>query len=185
MMEGPFAEFTGYLAGDRSPKPTIRVTAITHRNNPILRGTIEGSLPGRYSENAVCSSIMRAADRLERARPRRRAGHHRRVVPAGAGRHQPADPDEAELSRPGQAGRQRDLGLVGRACALQAHHGGRRRHRHPRLRRGRLGDRASGQRRRGRHRHHAVDVRRRPRSRRRASATAIRRCSAPASGTGC
>jgi 4-hydroxy-3-polyprenylbenzoate decarboxylase len=60
-MEGPYAEFTGYLAGDRSPKPTIRVTAITHRNDPILRGTIEGSMPGSYSENAVCSSIMRAA----------------------------------------------------------------------------------------------------------------------------
>ena len=60
-MEGPYAEFTGYLAGDRSPKPTIRVTCITHRNDPILRGTIEGSMPGSYSENAVCSSIMRAA----------------------------------------------------------------------------------------------------------------------------
>jgi UbiD family decarboxylase len=61
VMEGPFAEFTGYVAGDRVPKPTIRVTAITHRNDPILRGTIEGSLPGSFSENAVCSSIMRAA----------------------------------------------------------------------------------------------------------------------------
>ena len=61
VMEGPFAEFTGYVAGDKSPKPAIRVTAITHRNNPILRGTIEGALPGSYSENAVCSSIMRAA----------------------------------------------------------------------------------------------------------------------------
>jgi UbiD family decarboxylase len=61
LMEGPFAEFTGYVAGDRSPKPTIRVTCITHRNDPILRGTIEGALPGSYSENAVCSSIMRAA----------------------------------------------------------------------------------------------------------------------------
>jgi UbiD family decarboxylase len=61
VMEGPFAEFTGYVAGDRSPKPTIRVTAITHRNNPTLRGTIEGALPGSFSENAVCSSIMRAA----------------------------------------------------------------------------------------------------------------------------
>ena len=60
-MEGPFAEFTGYVAGDRSPKPTIRVTAITHRKDPILRGTIEGSMPGSYSENGVCSSIMRAA----------------------------------------------------------------------------------------------------------------------------
>jgi UbiD family decarboxylase len=59
-MEGPFAEFTGYFAGDRAPKPTIRVTAITHRNDPILRGTIEGALPGSYSENAMTSSIMRA-----------------------------------------------------------------------------------------------------------------------------
>ena len=60
-MEGPFAEFTGYVAGDRSLKPTIHVTAITHRTDPILRGTIEGSMPGSFSENGVCSSIMRAA----------------------------------------------------------------------------------------------------------------------------
>jgi 4-hydroxy-3-polyprenylbenzoate decarboxylase len=60
-MEGPFAEFTGYVAGERAPRPTVRVTCITHRNNPILRGTIEGSMPGSFSENAVCSSIMRAA----------------------------------------------------------------------------------------------------------------------------
>ena len=52
-MEGPFAEFTGYVAGDKSPKPTIRVTAIPHRNNPILRGAIEGSLPGSVSENGI------------------------------------------------------------------------------------------------------------------------------------
>jgi len=61
LQEGPFAEFTGYLAGDASPKPPIRVTCITHRKDPILRGTIEGALPGSYSENAVTSSIMRAA----------------------------------------------------------------------------------------------------------------------------
>jgi len=29
MQEGPFAEFTGYVAGERNPRPTIRVTAIT------------------------------------------------------------------------------------------------------------------------------------------------------------
>jgi UbiD family decarboxylase len=70
VMEGPFAEVTGYLAGDRSPKPTVRVTCVTHRSDPILRGTIEGSLPGSFSENAVCSSIMRSAsawDILDRA----------------------------------------------------------------------------------------------------------------------
>src|SRR5947199_6941610 len=61
LIEGLSAEFTGYVAGDRCPKPTIRVTCITHRNDPILRGTIEGSMPGSYSENGVCSSIMRAA----------------------------------------------------------------------------------------------------------------------------
>ncbi|HEX6143730.1 MAG TPA: UbiD family decarboxylase [Geminicoccaceae bacterium] len=61
VLEGPFAEFTGYVAGDRSPKPTCRVTCITHRDDPILRGTIEGSLPGSFSENAMCSSIMRSA----------------------------------------------------------------------------------------------------------------------------
>jgi 4-hydroxy-3-polyprenylbenzoate decarboxylase len=60
-VEGPFAEFTGYVAGERSPKPTIRVTCVTHRNNPILRGCIEGTLPGSYAENGMCSSIMRAA----------------------------------------------------------------------------------------------------------------------------
>jgi len=59
--EGPFAEFTGYIAGDPAPKPVIRVTAITHRNDPILRGTIEGAIPGSYSENTTTSSIMRAA----------------------------------------------------------------------------------------------------------------------------
>ncbi len=61
VMEGPFAEFTGYVAGDRAPKPAVRVTCITHRTDPILRGTIEGSMPGSYSENAICSSIMRSA----------------------------------------------------------------------------------------------------------------------------
>jgi UbiD family decarboxylase len=61
LMEGPYAEFTGYLASERSLKPAIRVTCITHRNDPILRGTIEGCLPGSYSENAVGSSIMRSA----------------------------------------------------------------------------------------------------------------------------
>ena len=92
LMEGPYAEFTGYLAGDRSPKPTIRVTAITHRNDPILRGTIEGSMPGSYSENGDVLLDHARRHRLERARPRRRARHHRRLVPAGADRHQRPDP---------------------------------------------------------------------------------------------
>ena len=109
-MEGPYAEFTGYFAGDRSPKPTIRVTAITHRNDPILRGTIEGCMPGSYSENAMISSIFRSSTAwnvLDRAGvpgiidvwgPPVQAGINLIVA------HQ------ADLSRPGQAGRQRDVG---------------------------------------------------------------------------
>jgi UbiD family decarboxylase len=60
-MEGPYGEFTGYYAGDQGPKHTIRVTAVTHRNDPILQGTTEGTLPGLLSENGIMSSVQRAA----------------------------------------------------------------------------------------------------------------------------
>ncbi len=60
-MEGPFGEYTGYYAGDQGPKHSIRVTAITHRNNPILVGAIEGTLPSMMTENSIMSSIQRAA----------------------------------------------------------------------------------------------------------------------------
>ena len=59
--EGPYAEFTGYYATERTKKETMRVTCITYRNNPIFRGTIEGALPESYSENAIMSSIQRSA----------------------------------------------------------------------------------------------------------------------------
>ncbi|MPY71656.1 MAG: UbiD family decarboxylase [Alphaproteobacteria bacterium] len=59
--EGPYAEFTGYYAMERTPKHNTRVTCITHRNKPIFRGTVEGAVPGSYSENEVMSSIMRSA----------------------------------------------------------------------------------------------------------------------------
>jgi len=60
-MEGPFGEYTGYFGGDQCPKHRIKVTAITHRDNPIFRGTIEGNLPKMLSENAIMSSVQRAA----------------------------------------------------------------------------------------------------------------------------
>jgi 4-hydroxy-3-polyprenylbenzoate decarboxylase len=40
-MEGPFGEYTGYY-GERAKRPVIKVTCITHRNDPIFRGTLEG-----------------------------------------------------------------------------------------------------------------------------------------------
>jgi 4-hydroxy-3-polyprenylbenzoate decarboxylase len=59
--EGPYAEFTGYYATERSPKHTTQVTCITHRDDPIFRGTLEGAIPGSLGENAVMSSIQRSA----------------------------------------------------------------------------------------------------------------------------
>ena len=50
-MEGPFAEFPGYCGGQPSPKPVVKVTCITHRDDPIARGALEGTRPGFPSED--------------------------------------------------------------------------------------------------------------------------------------
>ncbi len=36
MDEGPFGEYTGYVAGGVQPRPICKVTAVTYRNDPIL-----------------------------------------------------------------------------------------------------------------------------------------------------
>ena len=59
--EGPYAEFTGYYAPERTRKHTTRVTCITHRDDPIFRGTVEGAIPGSVGENPIMSSIQRSA----------------------------------------------------------------------------------------------------------------------------
>jgi 4-hydroxy-3-polyprenylbenzoate decarboxylase len=59
-LEGPFGEFTGYVSDLPTPRPTMRVTCITHRRDPIFRGCLEGTLPGSFSENSVMSSVQRA-----------------------------------------------------------------------------------------------------------------------------
>ena len=59
--EGPFGEFTGYVSDIPTPRPSMRITCITHRREPIFRGCLEGTLPGSYSENSVMSSVQRAA----------------------------------------------------------------------------------------------------------------------------
>ncbi|MFM9888953.1 MAG: UbiD family decarboxylase [Burkholderiales bacterium] len=60
-LEGPFGEYTGYFGGDQGLKHKIQVTCITHRNDPILQGTLEGTLPKMLNENSVMSSVQRAA----------------------------------------------------------------------------------------------------------------------------
>lgn len=42
MMEGPFGEYTGYYCTVPSKRPVITIKCITFRNDPILRGTLEG-----------------------------------------------------------------------------------------------------------------------------------------------
>lgn len=68
--EGPFGEFTGYVSDVPQLRPTMEVTCLTHRNDPIFRGTLEGSLPGSSGENSYLSSIQRAGiawETLDRA----------------------------------------------------------------------------------------------------------------------
>jgi UbiD family decarboxylase len=60
-MEGPFGEYPGYYGGTPSPKPTMEVTCITHRNKPIMRGTLEGCRPGFPSEDSILCSYSWSA----------------------------------------------------------------------------------------------------------------------------
>src|SRR5215472_8629541 len=58
--EGPFGEYTGYVSDLPTPRPAMKISCITHRRDPIFRGSLEGTLPGCYSENSVMSSVQRA-----------------------------------------------------------------------------------------------------------------------------
>ncbi|OGW18822.1 MAG: hypothetical protein A3G93_00885 [Nitrospinae bacterium RIFCSPLOWO2_12_FULL_45_22] len=40
--EGPFGEYPGFIQGPRMPRPVVRVTAITHRKDPIIPFCVEG-----------------------------------------------------------------------------------------------------------------------------------------------
>lgn len=51
-MEGPFGEYPAYSGGSPSPKPVLQVSCVTHRDDPILRGTLEGARPGFPSEDS-------------------------------------------------------------------------------------------------------------------------------------
>src|SRR5262249_45269466 len=43
--EGPFGEFTGHYGGLKMPRPTIHLTALTRRKNPILHLAYQGAPP--------------------------------------------------------------------------------------------------------------------------------------------
>ncbi|OGQ79270.1 MAG: hypothetical protein A3F90_02605 [Deltaproteobacteria bacterium RIFCSPLOWO2_12_FULL_60_19] len=63
MEEGPFGEFTGYYGGDRMKRPTIYLSAVTHRDRPIYQGTFEDAPP---NESAVLRTIGHTAGLWEK-----------------------------------------------------------------------------------------------------------------------
>jgi 2,5-furandicarboxylate decarboxylase 1 len=52
-MEGPLGEYTGYYT-PASPKPIVRITAITHRNSPYFQGLLTGK---PVTENHILKEI--------------------------------------------------------------------------------------------------------------------------------
>lgn len=66
--EGPFGEYTGYSAGGKHHWPVCTVTAITHRNNPIVPMSVMG-VP--VDDAAVLSSFTMGAEILEELRDKR------------------------------------------------------------------------------------------------------------------
>jgi len=69
-MEGIFGEYTGYYGGERRPRHTLKVECITHRKDPIFRGSMEGSGPGHANENTHVYAVTSKAvflEALERA----------------------------------------------------------------------------------------------------------------------
>ena len=63
--EGPFGEYTGYRSGAASPKPVIRVKAITHRTNPIFSFSCPG-VP--LDDSAAVFSVNKSAQFLDELR---------------------------------------------------------------------------------------------------------------------
>ncbi len=59
--EGPFGEHTGFYGGGIRPLPIVKVKCITHRNNPIFRGTVMGR---PITEDSRITSINLAAQAM-------------------------------------------------------------------------------------------------------------------------
>lgn len=59
--EGPFGEITGFYGGWDGKRPVIDVHCITHREDPIYRGSLEGTSKGIVSEYAMFSHVAFSA----------------------------------------------------------------------------------------------------------------------------
>ena len=67
IVEGPFGEFTGYMAPDRVPRPVFRVQCVTYRSNPILTVSNIGK---PWEEESVLGSVAWSALLAEDLRAR-------------------------------------------------------------------------------------------------------------------
>ncbi len=59
-VEGPFGEWSGYYGAARR-RPVIRVDAITHRDDPVYRGMIEGARVGVVTESVITNFVLNTA----------------------------------------------------------------------------------------------------------------------------
>jgi len=57
-VEGPFGEWMGHYGGKPGPRPVIHVHCMTHRNDPIFRGALEGK---PINEDHLCTSVALSA----------------------------------------------------------------------------------------------------------------------------
>src|SRR5437588_129624 len=64
--EGPFGEFTGYYAGERSEQPVVRVERIYHRNDPILGLACPMVPPSDFSYSKCVMKAGMIWDEVER-----------------------------------------------------------------------------------------------------------------------
>jgi 4-hydroxy-3-polyprenylbenzoate decarboxylase len=60
-MEGPMGEFTGYYGGIAARRPTMEVSCITHRQNPVFESANEGWGPGHPNESGTYSQLSWSA----------------------------------------------------------------------------------------------------------------------------
>ncbi|MDP6646629.1 MAG: UbiD family decarboxylase [Rhodospirillales bacterium] len=56
-VEGPFGEYPGYYGEVPDPSPVMRVTAVTHREDPIFQASLEGH---PVNETHIIGSLMKA-----------------------------------------------------------------------------------------------------------------------------